>query len=190
MNDNFNDSFFCRRILQKITALASGSGPMRFMEVCGTHTVRIGEAGIRSLLPKNISLVSGPGCPVCVTPGSYIDNAVEAALREGFKIATFGDMIRVPGENWSLESARASGVKVEVVTSPYDVLNITGPVMFLAVGFETTAAPIAAAVSKAVESKRDDIFFYTSLKTVPPALKALQSMPDIGIDGFLLPGHV
>jgi hydrogenase expression/formation protein HypD len=187
---NFNDPALGRALVEDIRDLADTAGHVRIMEVCGTHTMAIGRFGIRRLLPESVELISGPGCPVCVTPGEYIDNAVHIGRKHRATIATFGDMIRVPGLKTSLEQARAEGVNITVITTPLEVLSIPGPVLFLAVGFETTIAPIAAAVKAVLDSDRTDIHFYTSLKLVPPTLKILLADEDIGIDAFLLPGHV
>lgn len=187
---DFNDPGIGKELIARIGSLAEKTGPVRIMEVCGTHTMAIGRFGIRKLLPEHIHLISGPGCPVCVTPGEYIDNTARIALSEDITVATFGDMIRVPGIHTSLELARAEGARIEVITNPLDILLIKGEVLFCAVGFETTAAPIAAAFSRAVQEKRDNISFYTSLKLIPPTLSLLCADEEIGITGFLLPGHV
>ncbi|MCX6554209.1 MAG: hydrogenase formation protein HypD, partial [Candidatus Aminicenantes bacterium] len=164
----------------------------KIMEVCGTHTVAIRRFGLQRLLPEGVKLVSGPGCPVCVTPDSYIDEAV-ALARQGVVITSFGDMLRVPGSRSSLERERAAGADIRAVYSPLDALQIateTGrETVFLAVGFETTAPGIAAAALKAQEKKLGNFSLLTALRLVPPALKALISS-DTGLSGFLLPGHV
>jgi hydrogenase expression/formation protein HypD len=162
------------------------------MEVCGTHTVAIRRYGLQKLLPEAVQLVSGPGCPVCVTPDSYIDQAV-ALARQGVTIASFGDMLRVPGSRSSLEEERAAGADVRAVYSPLDALRIAADsgreTVFLAVGFETTAPVIAAAALKALENKIGNFSLLTALRLVPPALKALVAV-DTNLSGFLLPGHV
>ncbi len=164
----------------------------KIMEVCGTHTVAIRRFGVQRLLPDGVKLVSGPGCPVCVTPDSTIDEAV-ALARQGVVITSFGDMLRVPGSRSSLEKERAAGADVRAVYSPLDALQIAvdsgRETVFLAVGFETTAPTIAAAAMKAVEKKIANFSLLTSLRLVPPALKALIAV-DTGLSGFLLPGHV
>lgn len=190
MFPDWNDPVAGRALIDRITALAPDAGPLRIMEVCGTHTMAIGRCGIRRLLPETIRLISGPGCPVCVTPAAYIDNAVAAAHEREAIIATFGDMVRVPGLATSLEKARAEGAAVRIMTSPLDVLRMDGPVLCLAVGFETTIAPLAAAMQAVRAAGRDDIKFYTCLKVVPPTLALLAADRAIGIDAFLLPGHV
>ena len=164
----------------------------RIMEVCGTHTVAIRRFGIQRLLPETVKLVSGPGCPVCVTPDSFIDEAV-ALARQGTIVTSFGDMLRVPGSRSSLEEERAAGSDIRAVYSPLDALQIaveTGmETVFLAVGFETTAPVIAAAGMKALERKIANFSLLTALRLVPPALQALISA-DTRLTGFLLPGHV
>jgi hydrogenase expression/formation protein HypD len=166
--------------------------PLRIMEVCGTHTVAIRRAGIQQLLPAGVRLVSGPGCPVCVTPDSYIDEAVFLA-RQGFIVATFGDMVRVPGSDTSLQREKADGADVRIVYSPLDALAIAGQtpgeVVFLAVGFETTVPGIAVAVQQALRNRQGNLSFLVGNRLVPPALAAIMT-DDSNIDGFLLPGHV
>jgi hydrogenase expression/formation protein HypD len=168
------------------------SGNVKIMEVCGTHTVAIRRFGLQHLLPAGVKLVSGPGCPVCVTPDSYIDEAV-ALARQGVVITSFGDMLRVPGSFSSLEKERAAGADIRAVYSPLDALKIAvesgKETVFLAVGFETTAPIIAAAAMKALESKINNFSLLTALRLVPPALKALIAT-DTELSGFLLPGHV
>lgn len=165
---------------------------VKIMEVCGTHTVAIHRYGIHKLLPQEVKLVSGPGCPVCVTPDSYIDEAVFLA-RQGYVITTFGDMIKVPGTESSLEKERAAGADVRIVYSPLDVLKIAEEtdkqVVFLSVGFETTTPGIAVTIQAALEKKLENFSILTANRLVPPALKALVGS-EAKIDGFLLPGHV
>lgn len=164
----------------------------KFMEVCGTHTVAIRRAGIQKLLPDGVRLVSGPGCPVCVSPDRLIDEAAVLA-RQGAVITSFGDMLRVPGSRTSLDRERAAGADVRAVYSPLDALAIAAAsgreTVFLAVGFETTAPAIAAAALKAREKRVANFSLLTALRLVPPALKALIAS-NIELAGFLLPGHV
>jgi hydrogenase expression/formation protein HypD len=187
--------------LAEATALTRLAGRLRdfparpetkIMEVCGTHTVAIRRFGLQRLLPPGVKLVSGPGCPVCVTPDSYIDEAV-ALARQGVVITSFGDMLRVPGSRSSLEKERAAGADIRAVYSPLDALKIAvdsgRETVFLAVGFETTAPVIAAAALKALEQKITNFSLLTALRLVPPALKALIAA-DTKLSGFLLPGHV
>ena len=165
------------------------------MEVCGTHTMAIFRHGIRSLLPKTISLLSGPGCPVCVTAQADIDAFVDLARLDGVTIATFGDLMRVPGSGSSLQKESAAGADVRVVYSPMDAVTLAKEhpqrqVVFLGVGFETTAPTIGAALMMAQQLALDNFFVYSAHKTVPRALAALMANPDVRIDGFILPGHV
>jgi hydrogenase expression/formation protein HypD len=165
------------------------------MEVCGTHTMEIGRLGLRSLLPQNIELVSGPGCPVCVTPASVIDNACELSQRPKHTILTFGDMVRVPGDQMSLEQAKSTGGNVQTLFSPLQSIEIakknpSETFIFIAIGFETTQPVIARTIILAAEQNINNLFFLTAHRTVPNAISALIADPSIQIDGFLLPGHV
>lgn len=162
------------------------------MEVCGTHTVALRRHGIPSLLPENITLISGPGCPVCVTPDGYVDNALALAEEKRAVVATFGDMLKVPGSGGGSLVRHIGGGWVRMVYSPSEVLSMTGgaPVVFLGIGFETTIPAVAAAFLKARKQGAGNLYLYTAFKMVVPALKALLSDPDRAIDAFILPGHV
>ncbi|MBF1338647.1 MAG: hydrogenase formation protein HypD, partial [Mogibacterium diversum] len=172
--------------------VTSYDGPkLRIMEVCGTHTHEIFRLGIRRLLPDNIELISGPGCPVCVTPVSYIDEAVMLALDKKATITTFGDLIRVPGTEMSLAGARSKGAKVSVVYSPLDSLEYAKEhpdeqVVFLAVGFETTTPGSVMAVREAKAQGIENFSILTANKTMYNAYLALKG----SADAFLYPGHV
>lgn len=165
---------------------------IRIMEVCGTHTVSIHKYGIHKLLPESVKLISGPGCPVCVTPNSFIDDAVFLA-RNDIIITTFGDMIKVPGGDSSLEKERAEGHEIKVVYSPLDSLNVAQntdkEVVFLSVGFETTVPGIAIAVEQAHSQKLANFSILPGNKVIPPAMTALIESGS-QVDGFILPGHV
>lgn len=169
--------------------------PVAFMEICGTHTVAAFRCGLHSLMPPNVRLVSGPGCPVCVTAQSDIDMLIELARRPGITLCTYGDMLRVTGAKGSLEEARSSGADVRVVYSSLDAVKLasTDPkrkVVFAAVGFETTTPATAAAV---VEAERQGLANFTALvshKRIIPAMRALLDNLNVNIDGFLCPGHV
>ena len=170
---------------------------IRLMEVCGTHTMAIAKAGIRSLLPPDVELVSGPGCPVCVTDQSAIDAILALSDETNVILATYGDMVRVPGSarGDSLARRSAKGARVEVVYSPMDALTIArenpkSEVVFLGVGFETTAPGTAAFVKTAKESGLGNVSCLPLLKTCEPVLRTLIEEPDFRVDGFLLPGHV
>lgn len=169
--------------------------PMTVMEVCGTHTVSIFRHGLRSLLPETFNLISGPGCPVCVTDQGEIDAAISLAKRPGTVVATFGDMLRVPGTYSSLSEERARGGDVRVVSSAANALALAEKetqkeVVFLAVGFETTAPGTAAVLLEAKEKGLTNFSVFCLHKTVPQALEMLASTPGLKVDGFLLPGHV
>ncbi|MDQ7086417.1 MAG: hydrogenase formation protein HypD [Acidobacteriota bacterium] len=174
--------------------LAERGRSVRLMEVCGSHTMAIGRYGLRDLLPENVELVSGPGCPVCVTDNGYIDAALELARREAV-IVTFGDMMRVPGSAGNLAAARTAGARVEVGYSPEVALEIARreparEVVFLAIGFETTVAPVVSLVAAAAEERLGNLSLLVAFKLVPPALEALIADPELRIDGFLCPAHV
>jgi hydrogenase expression/formation protein HypD len=168
--------------------------PATFMEVCGTHTHAVAGAGLRRMLPSGIRLVSGPGCPVCVTPVGYLDRALALAARPGTMLCTFGDLMRVPSSTVTLEHARAEGRDVRVVYSPRDALTVAKgtdrQVVFLAVGFETTTPTIAAVLAEAEASGTSNFQILPGNKLIPPAMLALVDDPDLEVHGFLLPGHV
>jgi hydrogenase expression/formation protein HypD len=168
---------------------------MTFMEVCGTHTMAIYQYGIRSLLPARVRLISGPGCPVCVTPVGYVDKAVAYARQPETIIATFGDMLRVPGSTSSLMQERARGADVRIVYSTLDAVALAGKnpgkrVVFLGVGFETTAPTIAASILTAASRGLANYFVLAAHKTIPFPMQALSSDPGLGIDGYICPAHV
>ena len=165
--------------------------PLRIMEVCGTHTHEIFRYGIRSILPENIELISGPGCPVCVTPVGFIDEAVFLAEKCGCTITTFGDLIRVPGTEKSLAGARSGGAVIRPVYTPTDACAYAAEhpdeeVVFLAVGFETTTPSACMAVKKAAKEGISNFSILTANKTMTNAYRALKG----SADAFLYPGHV
>ncbi len=169
--------------------------PMRLMEVCGTHTVAFLRAGLASLVPQGLSLISGPGCPVCVTSAEDIAAACWLAGQPGVIVTTFGDMVRVPADRRSLEQSRAGGAKVRVVTSPLDSLDIArqnpqAKVVFLAIGFETTAPSVAATIKEAAAEGMENYFVFVAHKLIPPAMEALLSAGEVAIDAYICPGHV
>ena len=191
--DEYRDGEKARPIIEEIHRLADR--PIRLMEVCGTHTVSIARYGLRKALPETIELISGPGCPVCVTSNGDLDKAISLARIPGAAIATFGDMVRVPGSDSSLALERAAGRNVRVVYSPLDGLKMAEEnpqlrVIFLGVGFETTAPTVAATALEAKNRGLKNFFIFSAHKTVPKALKALLDLGEIKLDGFLLPGHV
>nr|QBM02888.1 hydrogenase maturation factor HypD [uncultured archaeon] len=180
---------------RQIDAVCKGmSKQINIMEVCGTHTVSIFRSGIKSILPKQLKLVSGPGCPVCVTDQSYIDIVLQLAGRDDCIIATYGDMIRVPGKDGSLETKRTEG-NVKIILSSVDALGLAKDnpdktVVFVAVGFETTAPATAVVVKEAAEANIKNFCILSGHKLVVPAMRALLSEINHNIDGFLCPGHV
>jgi len=183
-------------MIEAIKDLFSRIGrPASFMEVCGTHTVSIFRHGIRSVLPEGLKLLSGPGCPVCVTSIRDIDTAIAISKKGDVILATFGDMLRVPGGNNSLMDARAEGADIRIVYSPLDSLKIASDnrnkkVVFFAAGFETTSPLTAATVSEAERLGIENFYLFSVHKVVPPAIHALLASGEVRIDGFILPGHV
>ncbi len=194
--DEFRNSAIAKKLIKKINGLAKDlNEPLAFMEVCGTHTVAMFRYGIRKILPKNIRIVSGPGCPVCVTAQEDIDKAIAISEFEDTIITTFGDMIKVPGTVSSLGLMRAEGNDIRIVYSTLDALDIARKnrqkkVVHLAIGFETTAPTIAAALKRAKDENLDNFLVLCSHKLIPPALEVLASSPKCKINGFILPGHV
>ena len=184
------------KVVSEIKELKNAVGrPVRLMEVCGTHTVAIFRHGIRDLLPEGIQLLSGPGCPVCVTSIRDVDTVIEISRSRDVIITTFGDMMRVPGKSKSLFYAKSEGGDIRIVYSPLDALKIAKAnsdkkVVFFATGFETTSPLVAATISEAENAGIDNFFIYSVHKTVPPALKALLDSGEVLVDGFILPGHV
>jgi len=191
--DEYRDRDISKAILQKIETLSRKE--IRLMEVCGTHTMSIFKNGIRTMLPDTISLLSGPGCPVCVTTRQEIDMFIELSRREDVIVATFGDLIRVPGSESSLQKEKAGGSDIRIVYSTMDALQIAQKnpdksVVFLGIGFETTAPTVAASLLSAKQMGMDNYFVFSAHKLVPPALTALVGNKDVRVDGFILPGHV
>lgn len=191
--DEYRDQDIARSIVDRIKKVSKTK--VRLMEVCGTHTMSIFRSGIRTLLPDTISLLSGPGCPVCVTAQKEIDAFIGLARADDVIVTTFGDLIKVPGTDSSLQKERANNRDIRVVYSTFDAIKIARKnsdkkVVFLGVGFETTAPTIAATIISAKEAKLDNFFVFSAHKTVPPALDALMQTKDVKIDGFILPGHV
>ena len=168
--------------------------PVRIMEFCGGHTISLLKYGIPDILPDTIEMVAGPGCPVCVTSKSEIDAAIELSKEPGIILASFGDMIRVPGTNASLRDAKALGSDIRIVYSPDDAVGIAKQnsdkkVVFFAVGFETTAPVSAASIKFAESSGIDNYFVLSAHKTTPGILDALLT-DEVRVDGFVCPGHV
>lgn len=168
---------------------------VRIMEICGTHTMSILRSGIKQLLPDNIKLISGPGCPVCVTGQGYIDAAIELSNIENIIITTFGDMINIPGNKSSLILQRALGRDIRIVYSPLEAVEIARrnpkkEVVFLGIGFETTAPIIALAIEQSFKKEIDNFTVFSSLKTMPEVIRMLLRDKEVQVDGIICPGHV
>ncbi|MGC4019376.1 MAG: hydrogenase formation protein HypD [Muricomes sp.] len=180
---------------QIISELKSYDGDeIKIMEVCGTHTSSIFKNGIRTLISPKIKLISGPGCPVCVTPSVYVDKLVDIASRENYCVLTFGDMMKVKGSRLSLTEAAASGAKVRVLYSPLDAVKIAQEneniqYVFAAVGFETTIPVYGVLIDEIVKNEIHNLKLLTSLKTIVPAISYVCENEE-KIDAFLAPGHV
>lgn len=193
--DEYRDPELAHALLQAFKGREPPDRPMRFMEICGTHTVAIFRAGLRQLLPHWIELISGPGCPVCVTANEDIDRAIWLARQTGVIVTTFGDLIRVPGSDSSLQKERSRGADVRIVYSTFDAVQLARDnpqrhVVFLGIGFETTVPTIAAAVKKASEERLENFSVFSAHKLLPPAMRTLLDAGDLRLDGFLCPGHV
>jgi len=187
------DACLSKGLIKKIKAISKKK--LRLMEVCGTHTMSIFRHGIRSVLPENITLLSGPGCPVCVTAQKDIDAFVAFARIKDVIVTTFGDLIKVPGSGSTLGKEKAEGADVRIVYSVFDAVNLAKDnpdkeVVFCGVGFETTIPTIAAGILMAAAEKMDNFSVYSSNKLTPPALAALMETDGVQVDGFILPGHV
>lgn len=183
------------RVNEMVARLCAKRERVNLMEVCGTHTMAISSSGIRKAVDQRLRLVSGPGCPVCVTSEEEIDGAVLLAGVDNLTILTFGDMMRVPGSCGSLLDAKARGADVRVVYSPLDGLKMAAAepereFVFLGVGFETTAPTLAATVIVAEKKGIENFLVVPMFKLIPPALEHIASSQQINIDGFILPGHV
>jgi hydrogenase expression/formation protein HypD len=192
--DEFRNPRDASRLADEIAHLA-GDQPFQFMEVCGGHTHSIYKHGLQDLLPENVELVHGPGCPVCVIPMGRIDDAMAIARTPDVIFATFGDMMRVPSSSGSLLDAKAQGADVRFVYSPLDALKLAREhrskmVVFFAVGFETTAPSTAATLLRAREEGLDNFAVFCNHVTIIPAIKAILDSPDMRLDGFIGPGHV
>jgi len=191
--DEYRDARIVKGLLETIRRKVTRHWVL--MEICGGQTHTIMRYGLDELLPPQIELVHGPGCPVCVTPASILDRAIDLAQREDITLVTYGDMLRVPGSRLDLFSAKARGADVRMVYSPLDALRIARlnpqrKVVFLAVGFETTAPANAMAVWQASRERLDNFYLLASHVLVPPAIRALVSSPENRVQGFIAPGHV
>lgn len=191
--DEYRDEKIARALAQEIRERVTH--PWVLMEICGGQTHTIMRYGIDELLPREVELVHGPGCPVCVTPLETIDKALELAARTDLTLVSYGDMLRVPGSTSDLFHAKASGSDVRVVYSPLEALKIaranpSRKVVFLAIGFETTAPPNAMAVWQARREGLNNFSVLASHVLVPPAMRLLMGSPDNRVQGFIAPGHV
>lgn len=186
----------CKEYAERLLAdIIREKREVSLMEVCGTHTVAIARSGLRSLFPSNLKLLSGPGCPVCVTAQADIDVVIELARQPGVILTTFGDMMRVPGSESSLQKEKAQGRDVRVVYSPLEALNVARQnpereIVFLGIGFETTAPAVALTIEQAYVDNITNFCVWSLHKLVGPALDALFSNPQVKIDGLICPGHV
>ena len=197
MNPNipFRDKETALKVSQSIKKEADTHKTYKIMEVCGTHTMAIARSGLKSMLPENVELISGPGCPVCVTSQGEIDLFFEL-LDCGVSVASFGDLLRIPGSNGeTLIDKRARGADVNVVYSPLDTLKLAEDnpdkhYTFLGIGFETTAPTIAALIMEAKEKGLKNLSVLSFCKTMPAAFDLILSDKDMYLDGFLCPGHV
>lgn len=192
--DEYRDPELARKVSGEIAELSAGE-PLKLMEVCGGHTHTIYKHGIEDVLPRNIDLVHGPGCPVCVLPMGRVDDAIAIARTEGVIFTTFGDMMRVPGSQGSLLDAKAEGADVRFVYSPLDALKLARDnpdkqVVFFAIGFETTAPSTAVTLLRAQAENIKNFSVFCNHVTIIPAIKAILDSPDLRLDGFIGPGHV
>ena len=192
--DEFRNGNLARRMATEITNISKGQ-KFKFMEVCGGHTHTIFKHGIEDILPENIEMIHGPGCPVCVLPMGRIDDAIAIAKTEGTIFTTFGDMMRVPGSQGSLLDAKAAGADVRFIYSPLDALKIARQnpkkeVVFFAIGFETTAPSTAVTLLQAKNEDIQNFSVFCNHVTIIPTIKAILDSPDLRLDGFIGPGHV
>jgi hydrogenase expression/formation protein HypD len=191
--DEFRDAELARAVVNRIHRRSNKH--VRLMEFCGGHTVTIMKHGIRQLLPETVEMLSGPGCPVCVTANQDLDKAIALAREPGVIITTFGDMLKVPGSRSSLQEVRADGADVRVVYSTLDALQIAREnpekaVVFIGIGFETTAPTVAASILKAEGEGIRNYHVLSMHKLCPPVIKALLDSGEVNLDGLICPGHV
>jgi len=191
--DEFRDRAVAEALARRIGEVSAGRR-LTFMEVCGTHTMAMHRFGLHAMLAEGVRLLSGPGCPVCVTPNFLVDAVIAYARRDEVTVATFGDMLKVPGSSSSLAAEKARGADVRLVYSPTDAVALAREsagrkVVFLAIGFETTSPTCAAAVKEAHEAGLENFFVVAAGKVLAPALEALAT-GEVRVDGFVCPGHV
>ena len=192
--DEFRDADIVSKLEKKININNVGK-KINLMEVCGGHTHAIYKYGLQEILPDEINLLSGPGCPVCVTPQEYIDKAIVLAQKEDLIITSFGDMLKVPGSRSSLKKEKSRGHSIKICYSPDEAIrtaveNRKKEIVFLGIGFETTAPSIAQTIKKAREEKINNFSVLPASKTMPEAMEALLQSEEVAIDGFICPGHV
>ncbi|MEM2341442.1 MAG: hydrogenase formation protein HypD [Candidatus Bathyarchaeia archaeon] len=190
-NKDFRDPKIAKRIVEKIHEVAPRKDSVKICHVCGTHEWTISHHGIRSLLPENVDVIAGPGCPVCIVPAAEVDEAVEAALR-GAVLTCFGDSIRVPGSSMSPLDAKAKGADARIVYSVMDAVRMAEKepdkeFVFFAIGFETTAPSTAAEI---IKKPPRNLSFLVSHRLIPPAMELMLGIGDLQIDAFIAPGHV
>lgn len=191
--EEYRDAELGKKLLEKISQYSQK--PMKLMEFCGGHTVAIFKSGLRQLLPPNIEMLSGPGCPVCVTAAADLDKAIALAKIPNVIITSFGDMVRVPGSYSSLQQSKAEGADVRVVYSTQDALaiareNPSKAVVFIGIGFETTAPTVAASILQAEQEKLKNYYVLSLHKVCPPIMKAILDLGEVKINGIIYPGHV
>jgi len=191
--DEYRDPELGQKLIARIHR--QSTKPIKLMEFCGGHTVAIFKNGIRQLLPKTIEMLSGPGCPVCVTASSDLDKAIALSHLPDVIITSFGDMIRVPGSYSSLQRAKAEGSDVRVVYSTQDAVHIARDnpaksIIFIGIGFETTAPTIAASILQAEQERINNYYILSLHKLCPPIMKAILDMGEVRLDGIICPGHV
>jgi hydrogenase expression/formation protein HypD len=192
-SEEFRDKSLVQDLARRLQATVSG--PATIMEVCGTHTMSVARFGLKMLLPPGVKLISGPGCPVCVTDQQDLDGFLALGEQPGVVLTSFGDMVRVPGSKTSLDRQRAAGTDVRIVYSPFDAVDLAKnepdkQFVFFGVGFETTMPATALAIQTAAVAKLDNFSVLCVHKTMPAALRALLASPDLQVSGLLLPGHV
>jgi len=193
--DEFRDADKARALASKIAGLCEPGRDYKFMEVCGGHTHTIYKHGLEDYLPEAITLVHGPGCPVCVIPMGRIDDAISIARHPGVLMTSFGDMMRVPGSNGNFFDSNAENTTIRMVYSPLDSLKIARQnpdrdVVFMAIGFETTTPSTAMTILRAAAEGIDNFSIFCNHITIIPAIKAILDSPDLRLDGFIGPGHV
>ncbi|QIZ37522.1 hydrogenase formation protein HypD [Saccharopolyspora sp. ASAGF58] len=193
--DEYRDADKARALAAEIAALCEPGRQYKFMEVCGGHTHTIYKHGIEDYLPANVTLVHGPGCPVCVIPMGRVDDAIHIARQPDVLMTSFGDMMRVPGSNGNFFDSNAEDTNIRMVYSPLDSLKLARQkpdrhVVFMAIGFETTAPSTAMTLLRAEQEGLENFSVFGNHVTIIPAIKAILDSPDLRLDGFLGPGHV